>query len=299
MKVDQIRAFLLIVNEGSFRAAAESMHKTQPAITKNIHALEASLGFELFDRTAYHPTLTELGATFYEGALHFYKQYERLSHLKNSLKNKIEPLFSIGVDVCLPLTKISNLLSSCFEMYPETQFVIEACTLNGGNESLLQGTMDMVICEHIYLDEPLEALPLIDIPLVPVATVQYAQQYGLLLNDPEKAWATQQIILADSAKVDKKSFGVIGGHRQIVVNDLSYKLSLILGGIGWGRMPDWMVKEHIAKNELTILEYPHIAKRNLKLSVIRKKSTYYGKVNMSVWNELSVDLASVDRSLGK
>ncbi|MEC8484414.1 MAG: LysR family transcriptional regulator, partial [Pseudomonadota bacterium] len=33
MKLDQLRAFIAVVESGSFRAAAEAIHKTQPSVS--------------------------------------------------------------------------------------------------------------------------------------------------------------------------------------------------------------------------------------------------------------------------
>lgn len=286
MKIEQIRTFLAIVESGSFRAASERLYKTQPAITKSIQALEQSLGFELFDRSLHHPKLTRAGRTFHGAAQHFYAQYDRLSHVKESLKHDIEPVVNLAVDVCLPHAPLWACLSPCMERFAETEFKIQACTLNGGNESLLAGDVTLAITEHLYPDEPLEAVHLLDIPLVPVASPDFMAAYEPRLADPDQVWDTQQIILADTAQTRKRSFGVVEGHRRIVVNDNAYKHTLILSSVGWGRMPQWVVQGDIDAGRLQILHYPHIAHRYLPLSLVRPRQKTHGKVNEYVWEQL-------------
>ena len=46
---------------GSFSGAASELGMTQPAVTRQIRALERSLGTDLFVRTSNRSTLTELG----------------------------------------------------------------------------------------------------------------------------------------------------------------------------------------------------------------------------------------------
>lgn len=46
----KIRAFLTVVDEGGFTAAARRLGRTQPAVSAQIASLEASLGFALFQR---------------------------------------------------------------------------------------------------------------------------------------------------------------------------------------------------------------------------------------------------------
>lgn len=61
MEFRQLEAFRAIAASGSFSAAAQKLHTTQPAITSRIQALENELGTELFDRTSRPATLTATG----------------------------------------------------------------------------------------------------------------------------------------------------------------------------------------------------------------------------------------------
>jgi DNA-binding transcriptional LysR family regulator len=54
-------AFLAVAEQGSINAAAESLHVSQPALTRTIKELEGQLGAMLFDRNAKGTTLTKFG----------------------------------------------------------------------------------------------------------------------------------------------------------------------------------------------------------------------------------------------
>jgi len=59
----KITAFLLVVDQGTFSAAATAAGVTQPAISAKISALESSLGVDLF-RRGRGLRLTPEGETF-------------------------------------------------------------------------------------------------------------------------------------------------------------------------------------------------------------------------------------------
>ena len=56
-----IEAFLAVARCGSFTRAASELHVSQPALTVQIHQLEAALGLRLFDRNNRNVALTQPG----------------------------------------------------------------------------------------------------------------------------------------------------------------------------------------------------------------------------------------------
>lgn len=59
-----LRAFLSVADLGSFRAASESLHLSQSAVSRRVDKLEEALGIDLFVRTTRHVELTAIGRTF-------------------------------------------------------------------------------------------------------------------------------------------------------------------------------------------------------------------------------------------
>lgn len=64
LKMGELRVFVAVIEHRSFRKAAAELHLTQPAVTKAIATLEATLGAKLFDRMAHGVELTVQGASF-------------------------------------------------------------------------------------------------------------------------------------------------------------------------------------------------------------------------------------------
>ena len=60
-RLQRLAAFDAAARRGSFTAAATELGSTQPALTRQIRALERSVGLELFERTANRSRLTEAG----------------------------------------------------------------------------------------------------------------------------------------------------------------------------------------------------------------------------------------------
>jgi DNA-binding transcriptional LysR family regulator len=64
----QLQAFIAVAERGSFRAAAEQIHLSPPALSRRIEKLETILGTRLFNRTTREVKLTSLGQVFLERA---------------------------------------------------------------------------------------------------------------------------------------------------------------------------------------------------------------------------------------
>ncbi|SHK47101.1 DNA-binding transcriptional regulator, LysR family [Marinobacter antarcticus] len=62
MDSNALKAFLTIIDQGSFSEAAEQLHLTQPAISKRLAALENQLGTTLIDRSHRQIRVTDSGA---------------------------------------------------------------------------------------------------------------------------------------------------------------------------------------------------------------------------------------------
>ena len=58
---NQVRAFLATADEGSLSAAARALRQTQPTLSRQVSALEDSLGVTLFERGPRRMMLTEAG----------------------------------------------------------------------------------------------------------------------------------------------------------------------------------------------------------------------------------------------
>ena len=59
----RLRAFVGVVQEGSVHRAADTLHLTQPTVTRAIQKLEREIGHPLFERTSMGMTATPIGLT--------------------------------------------------------------------------------------------------------------------------------------------------------------------------------------------------------------------------------------------
>lgn len=72
----QMRCFVAVAEELSFRQAADRLNMTQPPLSRQIKLLEERLNLTLFERSNRHVRLTPAGASFYESAIDIIQRSE-------------------------------------------------------------------------------------------------------------------------------------------------------------------------------------------------------------------------------
>ncbi len=88
MDINQLEVFLAVAQEKSFSRAAETLHRTQPAVSQAIRRLESELGEVLFDRSSKDGTLTAAGRVL----LDFSQQMLNLRHHAHSAIRELRDL---------------------------------------------------------------------------------------------------------------------------------------------------------------------------------------------------------------
>jgi DNA-binding transcriptional LysR family regulator len=90
-----LRYFLAVAEAGTFTAAAEVLHVSQPALSQQIKKLESELGFVLFERGIRHVTLTPHGKDLISSARQVADAAQAYQSLARSLAGGTREL-SIG-----------------------------------------------------------------------------------------------------------------------------------------------------------------------------------------------------------
>ena len=81
MRVEQVRAFVVLAEELNFRRAAARLFVSQPTLTAQLHQLERDLGVVLFDRGPGGTRLTPRGAELLPAAREVLRSTEDLAEL--------------------------------------------------------------------------------------------------------------------------------------------------------------------------------------------------------------------------
>ena len=168
MTLDQLKAFHAVVESGGFRAASETLFKSQSAISIAIRKLEKELGVTLFFRDQYRPTLTDEGKALYEKANRVLSHAEEFITTARHFSAGEEPELRLAMSSIVPVDQTLKILSNITDLAPATKLFLLVETLNGTMERLNDDDADIAITESFEPDSEHEYMALTRVELVSV-----------------------------------------------------------------------------------------------------------------------------------
>jgi len=106
LTLDQMRSFVAVVENGSFRAAARRLARVQSAVSHAVANFEAALGVTLFDRSERRPQLTAEGRALLADARAILLKVDALRARARGLGEGVELGLSLVVDTLFPMPAV-------------------------------------------------------------------------------------------------------------------------------------------------------------------------------------------------
>lgn len=144
MELRQLQLFLAAAEEGSITAAAKRMHLTQPALSRQVKALEEELGVELFTRGAHSVNLTPAGKTLQEEGGKLLERAARVVKQVRATAEDGEPL-RIGYAPSLAGSLLGHALERFSQIHPRVRVQLSDLSSSEMRDGLIQGTLDVVV----------------------------------------------------------------------------------------------------------------------------------------------------------
>lgn len=257
LTLDQLRVFTAVVDTGSFRAAASRLSRVQSAVSHAIANLEAQLELQLFDRSAHRPRLTAAGEALVADARKVLLDVDAMRARARGIGEGVEIELAIVVDVLFPLDLLGIAASRLREWFPRTCTSIAQLPLGGPPDALMQGRASLGLIVGDQFQKPsLEFEGLSSLAMVAVASPAHplggAGANGRRLSASELTEHLQIVLEDPTTLTEGRSFGVLSPDTWRV-DSQQVKHALIRHGLGWGRLPSWLVEEDLATGRLVRL----------------------------------------------
>src|SRR5262249_22343196 len=118
MNFRDLRAFATVVDAGGFARAAERLHVSQPALSRQIRALEIELGISLFDRVGRGVRLTSQGEDLLRHSRRLLTELGALNERARALKAGQVGLLRVGATPQVIESLLADFLAEYERRHP-------------------------------------------------------------------------------------------------------------------------------------------------------------------------------------
>ncbi|MCA1523970.1 MULTISPECIES: LysR family transcriptional regulator [Bradyrhizobium] len=265
LTLDQLRTFVTVAECGSFRAAAARLSRVQSAISHAIANLEAELGVALFDRTGHRPVLTPEGQSLLANARDILLRVDAMRARARGLGEGVELELSLTIDTLFPIGMVGAALTKMRAAYPSVSIRLAVEPLGGPIASLIDKRSSLAIVVGEDFRDPRIALEAISsVEQVAVVSVDHplARRQSRNRISLQDLADHLQIVLSDPTPLTEgRMFGVLSPQTCRVTNQ-DTKHAMILAGLGWGRLPFWLVERDLRERRLVRLATTALGRRS-------------------------------------
>lgn len=165
MDLKQLRYFIAVAEAGSFTAAAENLHITQPPLSRQIQLLEERLQVKLIERGSRPICLTQAGKLFYEQASLLLHRLQQLEEATKKLGQSEQRTLRIGFVASTLYGGLPILVRKFRTIYPEVKLQFSELTSLEQIQELKAGRIDIGIGRVRVYDPSIARIVLREEPL--------------------------------------------------------------------------------------------------------------------------------------
>lgn len=144
-ELNELHAFIAVAEKSSFKAAAESLFLSQPALSRRIEKLEQSLQVRLLERTTRRVSLTEEGVHFLQHAQLVIEELELAIQGLGEREHRRRGIITIASIPSVAQQLLPEGLSQFARRYPEMCLKVIDESAQDVLDSVLQGKADFGI----------------------------------------------------------------------------------------------------------------------------------------------------------
>ncbi|WP_058933150.1 LysR family transcriptional regulator [Roseateles depolymerans] len=261
-----MQAFVRVVESGSFSAVARETQTTQSGVSKQIAALERTLGARLLNRSTRSLALTEEGERYFEQARRLVAE---IAEAENSLRKgeqQLTGLLRVAASVGFGRLKLLPQVQSFLALHPHVKIDLR---LNDGFIDLVEQGVDVAVRIGELADSTLVARRIGTTHRTLIASRKYLRSLPSGLKAPRVPEDLQRhncLVYTELATQNAWTFtaGVgapvavgtqvtIRAQGNLQTNSSEVVRAAVLSGMGIGFAPTWLFEDEMSQGDLQVL----------------------------------------------
>jgi DNA-binding transcriptional LysR family regulator len=276
----QLRAFLAITECGSLGLAAETLHVTQPALSRTIRRLESQLGVPLFERRTTGMELTLFGRALVPHASLLNTENALAVEQINALRGLGQGTIRIGAVASAAIMLLPAVLDDLLQAWPRLQVQITEAVEDVLETALTNNTIDVAIGGPIQESED----------IVQVAEHGFTDRYSVLsaVNHPLQGRGELTIhdvagepwVMPPAGAVPRRQFneltsrlGISPPHVAVETRSPAFIKAMVAKSLCLGWLPEPLFAAEQAAGLLRSLPVPQLAMQR-RFFVFRRRRNY-------------------------
>ncbi len=271
-KFNAMQMFVRAIEKGSFSAVAKELGIGQPAVSKQISALEDEVGTELIHRTSRSIALTEAGRDFYESALHILDDFENATSRIGRGQTAPKGLIRVTVPPTFARLHMVSKLPAFFAAYPDMAVEMAA---SESPATIIEDGFDLAIHSGDLPDSALVARRFAQTTTVLVATPQYLTRHGAP-ESPEDLNRFRSVVFVERGAVQPWSFGSGQDTKRVIptgvfrTSDIEQMRMGVVEHLGIAQAPAWLFAAEL--REGTVVRLLTAFERTVPILAVRPAS---------------------------
>jgi DNA-binding transcriptional LysR family regulator len=243
---------VLIIDQGSFTAAAKATGATPSAISRSVSRLERALGSKLLHRTTRKLALSDTGKMVYEHAQEMLNAAQMAMDSGSSRQQVAQGKLTVSVPKAVGRFVIHPLMAEFFERYPDVDVCLR---LEDRYMDLIDDGVDLALRISQSPSPGLYGKALMPVSHVICATPAYLRRYGT----PDSPQALREhccISLGETPADSRWKFRLgeksetIQTHGRYAANHTGVRLDAVKNHLGIGSLPLFTARESLANGEI-------------------------------------------------
>jgi DNA-binding transcriptional LysR family regulator len=157
MNFNHLAIFLAVAETGNLTRAAERLHISQPAVSKQLRELEKSLGMALFHRLSKGVRLTEGGEALLDYARRIFALESEAERALNELRNLERGHLALGASTTIGVYLLPEICARFREKFPGIEIQLEIANTQEIQKRLLNNELDLGLTEGFITSPDIQA----------------------------------------------------------------------------------------------------------------------------------------------
>ncbi|MFS1948459.1 LysR substrate-binding domain-containing protein [Vibrio lentus] len=174
-KLTSMKVFIYVVEQGSFRSAANHFNLSATMISKHVHHLESSLNSQLIHRTTRKQSLTDSGQLYYRECKRILEDISNAENLIQTLENQPQGTVKINCPVTYGNKVLAPIVAKFLAHHPTINVEL---VLNNDLVDPYSSDIDLIVRIGELSDSSLVARYLGDYEMCYCAAPEYLNQHA-------------------------------------------------------------------------------------------------------------------------